>query len=92
MPYAFIAQVAFEGDPELHQKVLHEELIPTVSAMPGFQSGRWCRSVDGKTGIGTVVFDTQANAEAAAERARTNRPAAAPTITSAGIYEVVGEA
>ena len=93
MPYGLIVQVAFDdGDPELHEKLLHEEVIPAASSQAGFQRGVWYRATDGKTGIGTVVFDTEANAEAAAERMRSDRPPTAPRVTSAGIYEVVGEA
>ena len=92
MAHGLIVQVAFDdGDPELHQKLLHEEVIPTMSSLQGFQRGVWYRATDGKTGMGTVVFDTEANAQAAAGRMQADRPAAAPRITSAGIYEVVGE-
>jgi len=95
MPYAFIAQVTFgEGsDRDVDQKVLESDIIPLVSSQAGFQKGLWCRNVDGTTGIGTAVFDTKANAEAAGQNIRQQqRPAEAPEITSAGVYEVVGEA
>jgi hypothetical protein len=95
MSYAFVAQVAFqEGtDPDFAQKMLEGEVVPLVKSQPGFQKGSWVRNVDGKTGIGMALFDTEANARAAGEAIRAQpRPAQAPQITSAGVYEVVAEA
>jgi hypothetical protein len=95
MPYAFVAQVQFQagGDPELGQKVLENEVVPLVRSQAGFVRGTWFRNVDGTTGIGAAVFDTEANAKAAGEAIRAQaRPAGAPTITTAGVYEVVAEA
>ena len=95
MPYAFIAQVEFQdgSDPTVAQKVLENEVVPLVKAQGGFQRGTWFRNVDGKTGIGAAVFDTEASAKAAGEAIRSQqRPAEAPTITTTGVYEVVAEA
>jgi len=95
MPYALVAQVQFQdgSDPVVAQKVLESEVIPLVKAQVGFQRGTWFRNVDGTSGIGTVVFDTEANANTAREGIRSQpRPADAPTITSTGVYEVVAEA
>ena len=95
MSYAFVAQVAFqEGtDPDFAQKMLDGEVVPLVKSQVGFQKGIWVRDVDRKTGIGVAVFDTEANAKAAAEAIRAQpRAAEAPQITSAGVYEVVAEA
>jgi hypothetical protein len=95
MPYAFVAQVQFqaESSPELGQKVLESEVIPLVKSQAGFQKGTWFRNVDGKSGIGTAVFDTEANAKSAGEAIRSQpRPTEAPTIIATGVYEVVAEA
>ena len=95
MPYAFVAQVQFQegSDPELGQKMLESEVVPLVKSQPGFQKGIWFRNVDGKTGIGTAVFDTEANAKAAGEAVRAQpRAAEQPQIITAGVYEVVAEA
>lgn len=95
MSFAFVAQVTFaEGtDPEFAQKMLETEVVPMVSSQSGFQKGIWVRNIDGKTGIGTAVFDTRANAEAAGEAVRKQpRPDQAPQITTAAVYEVVAEA
>jgi len=95
MSYAFIAQVSFEEgtDPAFAQKMLETEVVPLVQSQAGFLKGIWARNVDGKTGIGTAVFDTKANAEAAGQNIRVQpRPAEAPQIVSAGVYEIVAEA
>ena len=95
MPYAFIAQVQFPdgADPALGQTMLENEVVPLVKAQAGFQKGIWFRNIDGKTGIGTAVFATEANAKAAGEAIRAQmRPTGAPTITTTGVYEVVAEA
>ncbi len=95
MPHAFIAQVAFvEGtDPDLGQKMLETEVVPLVKSQPGFRQGIWARNVDGKTGIGVAVFDSEADAKAAGEAIRKQpRAAQAPQIVTTGVYEVVAEA
>ena len=95
MPYAFVAQVQFQegGDPALGQKMLETDVIPLVRSQAGFRNGIWFRNIDGKTGIGAAVFDTEANAKAAGEAIRAQtRAAEAPTITTTGVYEVVAEA
>jgi hypothetical protein len=94
MPYAFVAHVQFaEGaDPELGRKMLQEGVIPAAKAQAGFQSGIWVRSPDEKSGIGTIVFDTKANAEAGMAALQAGRPAEAPAITDSGIYEVMAQA
>jgi hypothetical protein len=44
------------------------------------QKGIWVRNIDSKTGIGTAVFDTRANAEAAGEAvAKAASPGRGPT-------------
>ena len=94
MSFAFVTQVQFQegSDPVVGQKLLESDVIPRVKSQAGFQKGTWFRNTDGKTGIGAVVFDTEANARAAVEAFGSQpRPAEAPTITSTGVYEVVAE-
>ena len=94
MPYAFVVQVQFQAgsDPALGQKMLESDVIPLVRSQAGFQKGTWFRNTDGKTGIGAAVFDTEANARAAGEAIRSQpRSDEAPTITTAGVYEVVAD-
>jgi hypothetical protein len=49
------------------------------------------RSQDRKTGIGSVIFDTESNAKAGLEAMTTDRPAEAPPIESSATYEVFME-
>jgi hypothetical protein len=92
MLFAAVTQVNLEGaDPAVAGRVLNDWLVPMVKGLGGFRAARFVRSVDGKTGIGTVVFDTQANAEAALDAMLNNRPPEAPPAVSSGVYEVMVE-
>jgi hypothetical protein len=42
-------------DPAERDKLLTEEVVPRVSALPGFVEGRWNRSSDGVRAYNTVV-------------------------------------
>jgi hypothetical protein len=89
MPYAAVTYVDLEGrDLEAAEKLLKEGLIPMIKGLPGFQAARFLRSLDGKSGVGAVIFDTEANASAALVM---ERPAEAPPVTSSAVYEVVAE-
>jgi len=93
MAYALVTHVNLEGrSPEEAEKLLHEEVIPIVKGLPGFDRGVWLRSADVSTGMAVVVFDSEENAKAAQEGMNTMRPSDAPPITSSDIYIVAGEA
>jgi hypothetical protein len=59
----------------------------------GFKSGTWLRSVDGNTGYGVLLFESEKDAKAAAERFRTEGPPPGLPITleSTGAFEVFAE-
>jgi len=59
--------------------------------MTGFQSARFLRSPDGKTGIGSAICDSKGHAQECLNAMTVERPADAPVVTSAAIYEVVLE-
>ena len=89
--------VQVELDParaEEATKLLHEQVVPTVSGLPGFVGGTWMRSVDGAQGRGILVFDTEANAQAAIEGARQGPPGDDPptTFVAADLFEVMAQA
>ena len=89
MPYALVTHVNLEGRPrEEGERLLNEQIVPTVKQAPGFQRGVWLRTQDGLTGMGVVVFDTEESATSAREAMRTQRPADAPPITSSEMFEV----
>jgi hypothetical protein len=93
MPFAAVTYVRLEGrDPADAQKLLSEVLVPRLKQLPGFRAARFLRSQDGATGVGAVVFDTEANAKAGLDTMTTARPPEAPPVDSSAIYEVVLEA
>lgn len=54
-----------QPDPAVGLDFLQKEVVPRVSAAPGFHAGYWLRPLDDGKGTAIVVFDTEANAEAA---------------------------
>jgi hypothetical protein len=92
MPFAAVTNVKLEGrDAAAGEKLLREVLAPRLQAQPGFRTAQFLRSQDGKSGVGTVLFDTEANAKAGLDAMTTDRPAEAPPVESTAIYEVVLE-
>ena len=68
-------------------------ILSNLSSAPGFVSGAFARSVDGNHGRSMIVFDTEEQANAAAEKARATIPADARVeIVSLEVYEVVAHA
>jgi hypothetical protein len=56
-----------QPDPEAGLKALREQIVPGVSQAPGFQAGYWLRPQEDAKGTSVVMFDTEANAEAASQ-------------------------
>jgi hypothetical protein len=93
MTFAAVTYVNLEGrDTTQALRLLNETLVPRVKGMPGFLSARFLRSPDGKTGIGSVICDSSGHAQQCLDTMSAERPAEAPPVTSAAIYEVVLEA
>ena len=67
--HAVLIEVDTSGqpDPEAGLKGLREQVVPAVSQAPGFQAGYWLRPRDDANGTSLVLFDTEANAEAASQ-------------------------
>ena len=55
--YAAIATVSI-SDYERARRVLHDDVLPTVTDIPGFVSGHWFAPVDGK-GMEILIFETE---------------------------------
>lgn len=71
------------------QQRLQDEVVPRASSAPGFQTGYWTR--EGNSGLSMVIFDSEENARAAAERV----PATVPddvTLDGVEVREVVASA
>ena len=91
--YAVVGQVKVdttrEGDA---RKVLEEVTVPATKGLEGFSSGFWARAVDGDEGHSFLIFDSEANARAAAERIAQGPPPDAPvSFTSVSVCEVVAQ-
>jgi heme-degrading monooxygenase HmoA len=59
-------------DRERAAQRLRDEVVPQVSSAPGFQAGYWTR--DGDSGLSMVIFDSEENARAGADRVPKNIP------------------
>jgi hypothetical protein len=71
-------------------ELLPTQVIPSLEALPGFVRATFLRDVLAPRGMSVVVFDTEANAKAAADGA--GGPADSPvTFTSTLVYEVVAD-
>lgn len=74
-------------------ELLQRFVVPTIKSGEGFVSGTWVRSLDGTRGYSLHLYDSEAAAEAAADRAAQGPPPGAPTkFVSAEIFEVVAQA
>ena len=69
-------------------KELEEQVVPTVSAAPGFVAGYWIALPNGQ-GRGTLIFDNEGSAQAAADQVQARE---AVTIDSVEVGEVVASA
>jgi hypothetical protein len=93
MPFAAVTYVDLEGrDPAAGQQLLEERLIPMLKGLSGFRTARFLRSLDGKEGVGAVIFDSEDDAKAGLDAMINNRPAEAPPVKSTAMYEVIVEA
>jgi hypothetical protein len=77
------------NDRDAATKELHEQVVPMVSAAPGFVAGYWTALPNGQ-GRGTIVFESEDAAQAAAGRVQGSREAV--TIDSVEVGEVVANA
>jgi hypothetical protein len=60
------------NDPEAASKALHEQLVPRVSAAPGFVTGYW--TTKGNTALSMFIFETEADADRMSVQARAGVP------------------
>jgi hypothetical protein len=72
------------------QKTLQEEIIPMVSAAPGFVAGYWLEPSDGQ-GVSLVMFDTEEQARQTAPPAGVS-PTPGVTIASVEFRPVTASA
>jgi hypothetical protein len=86
--HAVVIRVRINNREDAEQR-LREEVVPRVSSAPGFQAGYW--TGDGDSGLSMVIFDSEENARAAADRAPQGIPESV-TLESVEVREVVASA
>ena len=90
--HAVVVRVSI-GDTDVAHKGLREQVVPAASQSPGFVTGHWTQSDDSTNGLSMIIFDSEDNARAAADRIRTG--AVTPetvTLESVEVREVVANA
>jgi len=85
MSDAVVMQVKLVGTPEDADKMLHEIVVPTAKAQPGFQSGIWLHDGAGN-GMGVITFASAEEAEAA--KGVLTPPPGGPELISANVWTV----
>ncbi len=87
--YAAIATVSI-SDYEKARRLLHEDVLPTVTDIPGFVSGNWLAPVGGK-GMEILIFETEHEAQAMADQMPPGRQVNEfVTVESVDVREVAG--
>lgn len=85
--------VTMKLDPSRSEEVdrhLREDVVPFATRQAGFVSGQWLRRADSQQGLGVVVFDSQEQANAAADGPRSQPPVQerAWNIESVAVFEL----
>ena len=88
--HAVIVKVTIQ-DEAAAQSALTSDVVPRVSAAPGFVAGYWV-SLPGGKGTGTIVFDSESAARTVSQQVQTPPPGAAVTVDSVEVGEVVANA
>jgi len=90
--HAVVVRVTID-DPANAQDELRNTVVPRVSSAPGFRAGYWTRAEDGGTenGMSMIVFDSEENARAAAERIPQSLPQGV-SLEDVQVREVVASA
>ncbi len=88
--HAVIVQVTI-NDGEAATTYLRNEIVPRVKQAPGFVAGYWVRIGDGDQGRGTIVFESEDAAQAAAAQIG-QQPGEGVTLNSVDVGEVVESA
>jgi hypothetical protein len=88
--HAVIVSVTIR-DGEQATTYLRDEIVPRVKQAPGFVAGYWVRIEAGDKGRGTIIFESEDAARAAADQI-TQQPGEAVTLDSVEVGEVVESA
>jgi hypothetical protein len=78
------------NEPEADLADLRDRLVPRISQAAGFVAGYWTRK--GTSGLSMIVFDSEAAANAGADRVRMAFPDSVATLEGIEVREVVAHA
>jgi hypothetical protein len=92
--YATLIEIDVAGvDRDEGLRGLREGIVPAISAMAGFHSGVWLTGNDADIGLSLTVWETEAGAQAMAERfGLGSSPQASAEITRCEVREVAATA
>jgi hypothetical protein len=77
-------------DYEHARRILHDDVLPTVTDIPGFVSGHWLAPVNGRA-LEILIFETEDEARAMAEQLPAGRQVNEyVTVVSVEVWEVAG--
>jgi uncharacterized protein involved in tolerance to divalent cations len=83
--HAVVVRVNF-NDVDAAETMLHEEIVPTVSQIPGFVSGWWTQDLDRTNGMGLMVFDSEETAQGVKARMESSQgPDGNPAVSLQGV-------
>ena len=87
--YAALATVSI-SDYEHAHRILHDDVLPTITDIPGFVSGYWLAPVNGR-GLEILIFETEGEAQAMADQLPKGRELNEyVTVQSVEVCEVAG--
>jgi hypothetical protein len=89
--HAVVVRVTL-NDAERARELLNSQVVPQVSRAPGFKTGHWTWPTGGAdNGLAMVIFDSEENARAAADRVK-GMVTDAVALESVEVREVVASA
>lgn len=72
--HTLVVQMSIDPSrPEEVSRHLREDVAEWAKRQPGFVTGQWLRSLDGRAGMGVVVFASEDAAATAAQGPRSHR-------------------
>jgi hypothetical protein len=92
--YATLIEIDVRGvDREEGLRGLREGIVPAISATPAFHSGVWLTGNDADIGLSLTVWESEAGAQAMAERFGVgSSPQASAAVTRCKVREVAATA
>jgi len=80
------------GQLEAARKSLYGQVVRRVSKAPGFVKGYWAASLDARSGLSFILFNTKPDAENAVNMVRNTPPPPNVTLSGVEVREVIAEA